>query len=206
MIVDSPLGVAACIGATLNGKLIDYTYKRDARKLGFSVDRKRGDDLRKFPIEKARLKTVFPLMAIGIASYLPYGWVLQQHAPLVAPLILQFINGFCFIASLNTLNTLLVDLFPDKPATAAAACNLVRCWLGAVGAAVIDYMLSGMGWGWCFTFLGLVQTAGLAILVIEQKYGMKWRQARLEKVELKKKKKEEKEQAAQREDEKVDTK
>ncbi|KAJ9374576.1 hypothetical protein DTO282E5_659 [Paecilomyces variotii] len=194
-----PLGVAACIGASINGKLIDYTYRRDARKLGFSIDRKRGDDILHFPIEKSRLRTVFPLLAIGIAAYLPYGWVLQQRAPLVAPLILQFINGFCFLSAMNTLTTLLVDLFPDRAATAAAAINLVRCWLGAVAAAVIDYMLSGMGWGWCYVFLGLVQLVALGGLLVEQKYGMGWRQKRFEKLALKKKEKEEKEERRMRE-------
>lgn len=142
------------------------------------MDRKKGDDLREFPIEKTRLQTVFPGMALGIAAFIPYGWVLEQRAPLVAPLILQFIISFCFIASLNTLNTLLIDLFPDRPATAAAACNLVRCWLGAVGAAVIDHMLTGMGWGWCFAFLGFVMAAAMGLLWVESVYGMVWREKR----------------------------
>ena len=175
----SPLGVSACIAAVLNGKVVDNNYARTARKLGFPVDRKKGDDLRHFPIEKSRLQTVFPGMALGIAAFIPYGWVLEQRAPLVAPLVLQFIISFCFIASLNTLNTLLIDLFPDRPATAAAACNLVRCWLGAVGAAVIDHMLSGMGWGWCFAFLGIVMAASMGLLWVEYVYGMGWRGKRL---------------------------
>lgn len=100
---------------------------------------------------------------------------------------------------MNTLTTLLVDLFPDRAATAAAAINLVRCWLGAVAAAVIDYMLSGMGWGWCYVFLGLVQLVALGGLLIEQKYGMGWRQKRFEKLALKKKEKEEKEERRMRE-------
>jgi predicted MFS family arabinose efflux permease len=103
-------------------------------------------------------------MAVGVAAFIPYGWVLQQKVHLAAPLMLQFIIGFCFVASLNCLNTLLVDLFPDRPATAASACNLVRCCLGAVGAAVISQMLSGMGWGWCFVFLGLVMAVGMGLL------------------------------------------
>ncbi|KAJ5815158.1 hypothetical protein N7474_006935 [Penicillium riverlandense] len=181
-----PLGISACIGAMVNGKLVDYNYRRVARKLNFPVDRKKGDDLRAFPIERTRLQTVFPLMALGIAAYLPYGWVLEQRAPLAAPLILQFIIGLCFISSLNTLNTLLVDLFSDRASTAAAACNLVRCWLGAVGAAVIDQMLMGMGWGWCFGFLGLLMATALALLWLENERGMHWREERLAKAEKRK--------------------
>jgi MFS family permease len=170
----------------LNGKLVDYNYRRVARKLNFPVDEKKGDDLRAFPIERTRLQTVFPLMALGIAAFLPYGWVLEQRAPLAAPLILQFIIGLCFISALNTLNTLLVDLFSDRASTAAAACNLVRCWLGAVGAAVIDQMLMGMGWGWCFGFLGLLMATALVLLWLENERGMHWREERLAKVEKKK--------------------
>ncbi|CDM36633.1 Major facilitator superfamily domain, general substrate transporter [Penicillium roqueforti FM164] len=124
-------------------------------------------------------------MAIGVVAFIPYGWVLQQRVHLAAPLVLQFIIGFCFVAALNCLNTLLVDLFPDKPATAASACNLVRCCLGAVGAAVISQMLSGMGWGWCFFFLGLAMTAGMGLLWVENVYGMGWREKRLLKIEQK---------------------
>ncbi|OJJ49055.1 hypothetical protein ASPZODRAFT_23332 [Penicilliopsis zonata CBS 506.65] len=191
-----PLGVSACVAAVCNGRLLDYNYRRTAAKLGLPVDRKRGDDLRHFPIERTRLATFFPVMTLGVAAFLPYGWVLQRHAPLYAPLILQFVIGFCFIAGLNTLNTLLVDLFPDRPATAAAACNLFRCLLGAVGAAVIDYMLRDMGWGWCFTFLGLVMALALGLLVLESRYGMLWREKRLQRLDQEKeeKKKEESEQ------------
>ncbi|KAJ5679289.1 hypothetical protein N7462_007533 [Penicillium macrosclerotiorum] len=185
-----PLGVSASIGAVLNGKLVDYNYKRTARILGFPVDRKKGDDLSNFPIERTRLQCFFPVMAVGIAAFIPYGWTLQSRTSLAAPLVLQFIIGFCFIASLNTLNTLLVDLFPERAATAAAACNLVRCWLGAVGAAVVDQMLTGMGCGWCFAFLGLCMAVTMSLLLAEYIYGMGWRQKRLDKIECKKRSKE----------------
>lgn len=178
----SPLGVSSCVAAVVNGKLVDWNYARAARLLGFPVDNRKTTDPRRFPIEKTRLQTVFPGMVLGIAAFLPYGWVLQQRAPLAAPLVLQFIVSFCFIASLNTLNTLLIDLFPDRPATAAAACNLVRCWLGAGGAAAVDHMLGAMGWGWCFGFLGLVMASGLVLLWVEGVYGMGWREKRLERV------------------------
>lgn len=125
-------------------------------------------------------------MALGVAAFIPYGWTLQQRVNLAAPLVLQFIIGFCFIAALNTLNTLIVDLFPERAATAAAACNLVRCLLGAIGSAVIDPMLRGMGYGWCFSFLGMVMGVAMGLLWVENVYGMGWRQERLDKLERKK--------------------
>lgn len=175
--------MGSCIAAILNGKLLDFNYRRIAHKMGMPVDRKKGDDLRGFPIEKARLQAFFPLMALGVAAFIPYGWVLQQGAPLAVPLVLQFVIGFSFIASLNTLSTLMVDLFPDRASTASAASNLVRCWLGAVGAAVIDHMLNAMGWGWCFVFWGLLMLVGLGLLWVEYHRGMQWRLARLAKLD-----------------------
>jgi len=54
------------------------------------------------------------------------------------------------------MGVMLVDLYPLSPATATAANNLVRCWMGAAGTAVILYMIEGMGLGWCFTFIAAV--------------------------------------------------
>ncbi|KAL4891914.1 major facilitator superfamily domain-containing protein [Aspergillus ambiguus] len=154
----------ACIGAILNGKLLDRSYRRTVQRLGLPTDRKRGDDLRHF----------FPVVAVGLVAFVPYGWTLDRQAPLAVPLVLQFFVGFSFVAANSTLSTLLVDLFPDRPATASAASNLVRCWLGAVGAAVIDSMLWAMGAGLCFTFWGLV-------LCLE--VGMRWREKRAVRLE-----------------------
>jgi MFS family permease len=50
-----PLGIGCAIASFTNGKMMDYNYKRVAREVGFTVDRKRGDDLRHFPIERARI-------------------------------------------------------------------------------------------------------------------------------------------------------
>ncbi|CAG8946772.1 unnamed protein product [Penicillium salamii] len=181
-----PFGISACFGSILYGKVIDHNYKRIAQRLGLPIDRKKGYNLRGFPVEHARLQLFFPVMTIGIAALIPYGWVLQQRVNLAAPLVLQFIMGFCFVAALNCLNALVVDLFPDKPATAAAASNLVRCWLGAIGAAVINRMMGAMGWGWSFVFLGLTMAAAMGLLWVEMEHGMGWREKRFLKAERKK--------------------
>jgi MFS family permease len=181
-----PVGIAAFLAAFLNGKLMDYNYQRWAKKLNIPLDRKRRTDLRNFPIEKVRLQPVFLLVPIGAAAYIPIGWVLQHRVNLAVPLILEFISGFCFVASSNTLSSLLVDLFPENPAAATAACNLVRCWLGGAASAAISPMLHGMGWGWCFTFLGLLFLFGLALLWCEMRWGMDWREERRLRIEKRK--------------------
>ncbi|KAL4999664.1 major facilitator superfamily domain-containing protein [Aspergillus recurvatus] len=173
-----PLGIGAALGAILNGYFLNRSYRRHAESLDLPLDPSMATTLQDFPIEQARLQPFFPLIILTILTITPYGFVLEQRANLSAPLILQFLNGFATIACTNTLNTLLVDLFPDEPATAAAACNLIRCWLGALGAAVVDYMLRGMGWGWCFVFSGLLLLPSAGLVWVEFVYGAKWRESR----------------------------
>ena len=97
------------------------------------------------------------------------------------PLVISFIMGFSLICTMNSLTTLLADIFPDRVSTASAAQNLLRCLLGAVGAAVVDSMLSGMGIGWCFTFVSLIMVAAVGLLWFEYIWGMGWRVKRWRK-------------------------
>lgn len=143
-----------------------------------AIERKRNQDLTEFPIEKARLQMVIGFASVFGLLFLPYGWALQYHAHLAVPMVIQFLIGFCVVCTSNSLSTLLADIFPGQVATASAAQNLLRCWLGAVGAAVVDLMLSGMGTGWCFTFTALMLLAGVGLLWVEMKWGMGWRQKR----------------------------
>lgn len=94
-----PYGVGCVVASLLCGKLIDINYKRVAKANNITVDRKRGDDLRHFPIEVARVQVMYPILALGIVSLICYGWVLEFEAPLAAPLILQFLIGMCLVGS-----------------------------------------------------------------------------------------------------------
>ncbi|KAK9320891.1 putative MFS transporter [Lipomyces orientalis] len=176
-----PVGGAAIFAAFLNGKLMDWNYRRWAKKLNLPLEKKRSTDLRGFPIEKVRLQPVLIFAPLVAASYIPFGWVLQKRVNLAVPLILDFTMAYCQVSCSNILSSLLIDLFPEKPATVTAASNLVRCWVAGAGTAVIAYMLDGMGWGWCYTFLGLIFVLGTSLLWVEYKWGMGWRSEREER-------------------------
>jgi hypothetical protein len=60
-------------------------------------------------------------------------------------LALVFLISFCITAAYNVMNVLIVDLYYTTPATAMAANNLVRCFLGAAATAVIHPMI--LKWG-----------------------------------------------------------
>lgn len=173
-----PMGIGASIAGLVNGKTLDWNWRRVAKKSGHPTDRRKDHDLRTFPIERARLQIVFPTLLPGLLAMLPYGWALQYNAPLAVPLILQFIIGWSLTACGNITQNLSVDLFPGMAATVSANNNLSRCLFGAGTAAVINPMLDHMGWGWTYTFITALVATSFPILWWEMVSGPIWREER----------------------------
>lgn len=186
-----PMGLGSFLAPTISGKLLDSNFRRIASQIQYPIIPGKPNDLRTFPLERARIQIAFPMVLLGTITILVYGWIMHIHPSnssvnLSAPLILTFIIGFTYTSAFNAMSVLLVDLYPASPATATAANNLVRCLMGAGSTAVILYMIEAMGRGWCFTFhAGVV--AGLSpILLVLEKWGPGWREARRVKEEEKK--------------------
>ncbi|KAE8139838.1 major facilitator superfamily domain-containing protein [Aspergillus pseudotamarii] len=175
-----PFGIAGGLGSAISGRLVDLNYRRISRNRSaagdlHSVGSDRSGD---FPIEVARLQIALPHMFLVAVGFAVYGWMVEKRLPLVVPLIWQGIIGLCGNSLLGILYTLLIDLFPGQAAAASGAADFIRCWLGALSAALINDMLSSMGWGWCFTLIGLLLVAMLPLIALEYIYGMSWRQQR----------------------------
>lgn len=75
-----PFGIGCSIAALVSGRMIDHDYRKTAQLHGLSIDRIRGDDLRNFPIEEARLRSVFAPLAVAVASVMSFGWTLEKNA------------------------------------------------------------------------------------------------------------------------------
>lgn len=178
-----PYGAGCFIAAISQGYMLDWNYRRVAHKIGFTVDRRRGDDLSNFPIERARITPLYVFVTVGLIAMILYGWVLEMRPSVAAPLCLHFVIGLCITGSFGILNTLIVDLSPEAPATAVAANNFVRCELGAAATAVIQLMIGAMGTGWCFTFFALLPAVCSPILWAETRYGVQWRKEKRAKRE-----------------------
>lgn len=185
-----PIEGATTIASISNGLLADWNYRRTAKKLGVSIDRKRGNDLRGFPIEKVRLQLVYPFVTAGAIVYIGFGWALHYEIHIAVPLILSFFIGYFVTGPFQILNMLLVDLAPEAPATATAANNLCRCLSGAVATAVIQTIIDSWGRGWAYTFIALLFTVFSPALWVIQKYGPRWREERYQKMKRASEKKE----------------
>lgn len=188
--------MGAALSILLNGRIQDWNYARVARANGFTVDRKRGDDLARFPIERARIDIVWPLIYVGAAATIGFGWAADTETHLAVILILTFIMGLFLTACYNSMNLLLVDLYPNSPSTASAANNLTRCLMAAGGSAVIEPMIHAMGKGWAYTFIGLLIIVLSPMLYIVTRHGPKWREERRIRLQNEKVKKERKVETA----------
>lgn len=173
-----PFSVGSATGSVCCGRFLDHNYRRVARQIGVSLDRKRGIDLRHFPIERARLEVFWYPMVLASVCIIAWGWTLQVRTSLAVPLVVQFFAGFFVSGCMSMMMAMLVDLYPQHSATAMAASNLTRCSMGAVFTAVIQYMIDAMGLGWCYTFLGLLTMASSPLLWVVMKWGPQWREAR----------------------------
>lgn len=83
--------------------------------------------------------------------------------------------------SQQVCNTLIVDLHPDSPATASASVSIVRCSVAAIGVSILQFILDGLGPGWTFTLFGGLGAATAPMLWAEWRWGMQWRNERLQK-------------------------
>ena len=177
-----PRGAGIIIGGFCIGKVMDFNYKTTAKKIGWTVNKLSGDNLNDFPIEHARSRGSFWLLAISTATLIGYGWAVSAHAHVSVPLILQFVQGFWGTCFYTTYNTLVVDVFPESPSTAAAAASIVRCAMAATGVAVLQPFLDAVGRGWYFTSLGLWSGGfgAVAVWLIRRK-GMQWRNRRIKR-------------------------
>lgn len=162
---------AGCIcGTLLTGKLLDYDYRRiKASFTGNPED---------FPLERARLRLVWLYGGLQCASVVIFGWTIEKGVHMAVPIICLFVLGWTAISMQSIVSTFLVDVYPQKSASAMAALNLVRCLLGAGGAAIVMPCVNAMNVGWTFTLFMFIMLASFGLVAMQMVYGATWRKTR----------------------------
>lgn len=168
-------GSATAIASYGVGMIADYDYRQTARSHNLSIDRVRGDDLEKFPIEKARLRTVWLYIFISATATLGYGWTLEYRTNIATPLVMQFLIGLAVTGIFNVCNTLVVDLHSDQAVTASASVSITRCFAAAAGVSVLQLLFDAMGPGWTFTAIAGLCYGVVPLLWLERQKGWQWR-------------------------------
>lgn len=177
------IGGGSVISAFTTGKIVDWNYRRHAKKLGYPITRNRTTDLSNFPIERARVEIGLPCLLLGVLTVIGYGWIIDFNLSIAGPVVMLFLMGYALIAGFQSLNALMVDLYPTQASSATAASNVVRCLLGAAASAAILPMSDAMGDGWAYTTLALMFLLSCGGLLVIMKYGIAWRKERKLKAE-----------------------
>jgi multidrug resistance protein len=177
-----PIGLGTICSSFTNGKLIDWNFKRIADHNGGMPGMKNGkQDLTMFPIEQARLQLAIPTSIISALFIVAYGWYLHYEGPLPFAIALLFFIGYFMTASYNVMNVLIVDLNYDAPATATAANNFVRCFIGAASTAGIIPLLDLLGKGPSYSIVAGICTGIIPLSFLVYSFGLQWRQERDER-------------------------
>ncbi len=58
---------------------MDHDCRVTAAAVGFTIDETKGDDLARFPIERARLRSIWFFVSVSTACTIGYGWTLQAR-------------------------------------------------------------------------------------------------------------------------------
>lgn len=188
-----PNGVGCVGGSYITGKILDRDYRiveaqyRMSHGLSADVplDRKKLAD---FPVSRARLRSTWYLVVLFVLSVGGYGYamdspVLASKAGMSVPLILQFVIAFTATAIFTQNSALMVDLYPGASASATAVNNLIRCAIGAVGVAVVQFIIDAIGAGITFLIFATITAALSPLIQLEWVYGEKWRRERMERLE-----------------------
>ncbi|KAI1476996.1 MFS general substrate transporter [Daldinia eschscholtzii] len=183
-----PMVGGSVLAAVVNGRLMNWNYRRHCKLRGVPFERSKQQDLSEFPIERARLEIGIPMLGLCVACIIAWGWAFEYHAHVAVPCVLLFLLGWAVVGFSNTLNVLLVDVNVGSAGAATASNNLTRCLIGAAATAVIGPMINGVGIGWAFTILGLIYIVFSPMLFFILKYGMKWRKEKRDRELVKKQK------------------
>lgn len=184
-----PSGAGTIISTILNGKQVDYFYRREERRCG-------GDHrvCPNFRVELTRHRCLWPFITGFCLVAIAFGWAMEYKAPLAVVLILQFLIG-CGTNFNSTVTIYGQDVLPARGGAVSASGNLVRCGLAAVGTATVQLMYKAMGVGWTFVLLSGICFAVLPLSFLVVAKGGKWRERRKEKQAEKERRKEEAQRA-----------
>jgi hypothetical protein len=113
-------------------------------------------------------------------SIIGYGVLISFEPPLLLALLVVFVICFCITSAYNIMNVLIVDLYYETPATAMAANNLVRCFLGAGAAAAVNPLVKGIGVQGTYCIVSGVIVLVVPILGAVYLQGWEWRKRAVE--------------------------
>ncbi|ODV80073.1 MFS general substrate transporter [Suhomyces tanzawaensis NRRL Y-17324] len=156
-------GISLVSGSVLGGRISDYLRAKLEKKSPGKY------------IPENRFSIQIVGLIISMAGILGYGWCVNNHVHVVSVFVFTFLGGFGMTWVFVTNTTYLTECSTGQPATMVALGNFMRNIAAAISSAIIDKLIEKMGFGWCFTGLGLIDLIGIGLVVILIYYGPRWR-------------------------------
>lgn len=173
-----PYGAGSLTSRWTLGKLIDWNFRRHAKKHGIEIVHNRQVQLITMPVERARLQITLPAIYCASIVMIGYGWTMSNQVGLAGPLIMLFFISHLVSGATSTLITLMIDCHVDRPATANSANNLFRCCFGAGAVAAAVPLINTIGIGWTSTLIGFIWVAFSPVLWGVYFWGHEYRKAK----------------------------
>ncbi|KAI3405978.2 QDR1 [Candida oxycetoniae] len=154
-----PQGLACLFGSLIVGKMMNWYYTYRRKLYDTQMENVPIHERPPFNIIATRLTlTIVPtvLMVIGLVTF---GWCIQFHRHIISIIISSSLISFSSTLLISISTTMLVDLHPTQGSASSSCLNLMRCWLAALFAGVLDKMVSSMNLGGTYTLM-----AGLCLL------------------------------------------
>ncbi|KAL4981603.1 major facilitator superfamily domain-containing protein [Aspergillus falconensis] len=152
-------GIALFIASLLTGRFSDWHRARLVKAN---------------PDAKVKPETRLPIQIVGFvisaAGKVMYGWFTQHKLHPVAGLFASALAGIGTAIIFVTSTSFQTECAPAQSATIVALAGLLRNIAAAIAAVIVDGLVSGMGYGWCFTGLGLLDgvcVAGIVYIIFK---------------------------------------
>lgn len=130
-----------------------------------------------FPIERSRLRSIWWIVLVFIATTALYGFSLSLYQ-ITLSLLLQFFIAYTATTVYSFKSALVIDLYPGASASVTAVNNLMRCSVGAVGVAVTQLTIDSLGSDFALLVLARLTAALSPLVLLEWFYSEGWRRVR----------------------------
>lgn len=104
------MGAGSIVSTFTTGKLVDWNYRRYAKRLNFPIAANRQYDLTEFPVEQVRMQIGLPASLLGAIAVIVYGWILGRGSSPAGSIVCVVVLGYALVTSASVFNVLMVDI------------------------------------------------------------------------------------------------
>ncbi|KAF7113801.1 hypothetical protein CNMCM5793_004856 [Aspergillus hiratsukae] len=107
-----PVGIGSLTSRWTVRQILDWNFRREARRQGLAIEKNRQQDIQRFNVEVARLAVTIPLIYCACSCLIAYGWVMEYKTALAGPVVMLSFTGHLTSGDFSSLS-LYAYIFED---------------------------------------------------------------------------------------------